>query len=380
VKILIDAFPLLAPKSGVGYYTWHLLNALAKLYASQDDFIYFYGRRFSRSIAERPPALDAVTRSTLKKIFKNPYRFTQPVKEMVFRIGSHMLKPDIYHETNYVLLPYRGTQVVTVFDLSILRYPETHPAGRVTFFNDYFQKRLPAAHHILSISEFTRQELISLMNINPGMITVAPLAPPPGFRCPAQEEIGWFKKDKHLPEKYLLYLGNLEPRKNLVMLIKAYEQFVSRAGSTAPPLVLAGEPTWLSEPLFDEVRTRNLDSRVIFPGYVAEEELPFWYAGASAFLYPSRYEGFGLPLIEAMAVGTPVLAANAASLPEVAGDAAVLLPPDDTEAWSRAMQRILDPDGEAVQLSEKGLARAELFSWEQCARITHGVYEKMVSV
>jgi len=379
VKILIDAFPLLAPKSGVGYYTWHLLTALKNLYASQDDFIYFYGRRFSRDIADRPPALDAVTRTTLKKLFKDPYRFTQPIKELVFRIGSHILKPDIYHETNYVLLPYSRPSVVTVFDMSILRHPETHPAGRVRFFNDYFQKRLPAAHHILSISEFTRQELISLMNIDPAKITVTPLAPPPNFSCPGQEELSQFIHEKQLPEKYLLYLGNLEPRKNLVMLIKAYELFVSRTNGTIPPLVLAGEPTWLSEQIFDEVRSRKLESHVIFPGYVPEHELPFWYAGATTFLYPSLYEGFGLPLVEAMAVGTPVLAAHAGSLPEVAGDAALLLPPHDPDAWADALCLILENDEQAMALRAKGLERAAGFSWEHCARITHRVYEKVLT-
>ena len=380
VKILIDAFPLLAPKSGVGYYTWYLLNALHDLYSRQDDVIYFYGRRFSRSLAQRPPAFDAITRSALKKCFKNPYRFTQPLKEIIFRFGSRCLKPDLYHETNYVLLPWHGPQVVTVFDMSILRFPETHPEGRVRFFNDYFQKRLNAANHILSISEFTKSEMIHFLGIDPDMITVTPLAPPTNFQTPSAQQVATFRLAKKLPARYLLYLGNLEPRKNLVMLVQAYARFTKRLGDKAPPLVLAGEPTWLSEPLFDAIRSLSIENQLILPGYVPEHELALWYAGASLFLYPSLYEGFGLPVIEAMQVGTPVIAADTASLPEVAGTAAVLLDPHDTVAWSDAMARLLTDPDERRRLSAAGRDRAGAFSWERCARITHSVYQQVLAV
>ena len=152
MKILINAFPLLAPKSGVGYYAYHLLHALRRLYGVADQYMYFYGRRFSREIAERPPAFDAATRRVLKQLFENPYRLTQPLKELLFRCAAPWIGADVYHETNYVLLPYRGRQVVTVFDLSIKRYPETHPASRVKFFNAYFDRRLGNADHIIAIS------------------------------------------------------------------------------------------------------------------------------------------------------------------------------------------------------------------------------------
>ncbi len=377
MKVLIDAFPLNAPKSGVGYYTYHLLHALRRAYAGEDDFLYFYGRRFSRRIAERPPALDAAARRTLKTLFANPYKLTQPIKEILFRVGARTAKPDVYHETNYVLLPFRGPQVVTVFDLSVKRFPETHPSGRVRFFNKYFDQRLPRADHILAISEFTKQELVEIMGVAPGKITVSPLAPPASFPVPASEEIERFRHKRQLPEDFFLYLGNLEPRKNLVLLLRAYEQLVARHSGSAPALVLAGEPTWLSESIFDEVDSLGLRDHVVLPGYVPEAELPLWYGSALAFVYPSLYEGFGLPLVEAMAVGTPVLAARAASLPEVAGDAAILLPTDDVDAWTNAMDELAQSPEKREFLRERGLARAALYSWEQCAEITHNVYEKV---
>ncbi len=141
-------------------------------------------------------------------------------------------------------------------------------------------------------------------------------------------------------------------------------------------LILAGEQTWLSKPVIQEINNLNLENSVFLPGYVNEKDLPLWYASALAFLYPSKYEGFGLPVIEAMATGTPVITSNVASLPEVAGDAAILIQPDDIDSWADSMTEIANSNEMREKLVNSGLARAETFSWEKCARITHDVYEK----
>ena len=376
MKILLDAFPLNAPKSGVGYYTYHLLKALSKIYQNEDEFIYFYGRRFSKNIIDRPATVDAATRKTLKALFRDPYRITQPIKELIFKFGAKRINPDIYHDTNYVLLPYSGRQVVTVFDMSIKRFPETHPAGRVKFFNEYFDKRIPKADHILSISEFTKNELIEIMGISPDKITVTPLAQPENFYRPSFRQIQKFKKDNQLPDNYFLYLGNIEPRKNLITLIQAFKHFSDSNHNIK--LILAGSQTWLSETVIQEIKNLNLENSVFMPGYVNEKDLPLWYASALAFVYPSKYEGFGLPVIEAMATGTPVITSNVSSLPEVAGDAAILIPPDDIDSWASSMSAIANPSKMREKLISSGLARAETFSWEKCARMTHDVYEKVI--
>jgi len=377
VKILLDAFPLNAPKSGVGYYTYHLLKALSNIYQNEDEFIYFYGRRFSKNIIERPATVDAATRKTLKALFRNPYRITQPIKELIFKFGAKKINPDIYHDTNYVLLPYSGRQVVTVFDMSIKRFPETHPAGRVKFFNEYFDKRIPNADHILSISEFTKNELIEIMGISPDKITVTPLAQPESFYRPSISQIKKFKKSHQLPENYFLYLGNIEPRKNLISLIQAFKNFSNTNHNVK--LILAGSQTWLSEPVIQEIKNHNLEKSVLLPGYVNENDLPLWYASALAFVYPSKYEGFGLPVIEAMATGTPVITSNVSSLPEVAGNAAILIPPDDIDGWANSMSAIANSSEMREKLINSGLARAATFSWEKCARMTHEVYEKILT-
>jgi alpha-1,3-rhamnosyl/mannosyltransferase len=375
VKILINAFPLLAPKSGVGYYTYHLAHALQRRYGAQDEYVYFYGRRFRRDILERAPAIDAAARRTLRRLMADPYRITQPLKELVFRAGIRLIKPELYHETNYVLLPFRGPQVVTVFDLSILRHPETHPRGRVRFFTDYFGPRLEQADHILVISEFTRRELQSLLGVAEERITVTHLAPPAGFARPSAAEVQRFRTRRGLPDEFILYLGNLEPRKNLLLLLEAYAAL--RARGPAPPLVLAGEPTWLSEPIFDAIKSAGLEAEVLTPGYVPEEELALWYAAATVFVYPSRYEGFGLPVVEAMAVGTPCIIADATSLPEVGGDAAIRVAPDDTEGWAAGMAALVESEERRAALREAGRVRAGQFTWDRCATLTHGVYERV---
>lgn len=377
MRVLINAFPLLAPKSGVGYYAYHLTRALAAEYGSVDDYVYFYGRRFSREIVARPPAFEVRARKVLKSLLRDPYVVTQPLKEWFFVRGARKWQADVYHDLNYILMPYEGPQVVTVFDLSVKRYPETHPATRVRFFNKYFDARLPGATRILAISAFTKRELMELMGVAAERIVVTPLAPPEGFARPAKETIEEFRRRRGLPREFILYLGNLEPRKNLSRLVRAYRRLREWEGEV-PPLVLAGEATWLSEGLFEEIRDLGLEGEVLRPGYVAEEELALWYGAATMFVYPSRYEGFGLPVVEAMAAGVPVIAADIEVMREVAGDAARLVAVDDEERWAIAMAELLNAPALRAELVHRGLARAAQYSWRRCAQQTRAAYEQAI--
>jgi len=248
----------------------------------------------------------------------------------------------------------------------------------VRFFNAYFDRRLPRADHILAISEFTKRELCTLMNVAPERVTVTHLAPPAGFARASDDALQAFRLRRKLPPAFFLYLGNLEPRKNLVMLVRAYARLRRRHGADLPPLALAGEATWLSDDLFSTIAAEQLERQIILPGYVPEDELPLWYSAATLFVYPSLYEGFGLPVIEAMAAGTPVIAADAASLPEVAGDAAVVLPPADEEQWAAAIERLWQTPAERARWRAAGLRRAAQFTWDACAVRTHRVYEEVV--
>ncbi|MBO7543277.1 glycosyltransferase family 4 protein [bacterium] len=371
MRVLFDAFPLLAPKSGVGYYTLNLLKAMSREYP-EDDHVYFYGRRFSREILEAAPSFDAGVRKVLKKCFPKPYRITQPIKEFFFKHGAPKIGADIYHEMNYVPLPYSGPQVVTVFDMSLIRYPETHPKDRRAYFESYFAKRLKNASHFITISEFSKKELVDLYGVPEEKVTTIYLGgleftePNPDFKG-------------GLPEKYFLYLGNLEPRKNLPMLLRAYAA-ARRKEKDLPKLVLAGSPTWLSDEIFAAIRENDLSDHVIAKGYVPLDDLPHYYRNATAFLFPSKYEGFGLPVLEAMGEGAPVAVSDSTSLPEVVGDAGLLLPCDDESSWTKAMLDLFYDEELRAKLSSAALERSKLFSWGRCARETRKVYEKTLSL
>jgi glycosyltransferase involved in cell wall biosynthesis len=178
-----------------------------------------------------------------------------------------------------------------------------------------------------------------------------------------------------LPEQFVLFLGTLEPRKNIGRLIASYAALRERRGGGATPkLVIAGGKGWFYENLFAEVSQRGLEDDVLFTGFVPSEELVWWYRSALMFVYPSLFEGFGLPVLEALACGTPVITSNASSLPEVAGDAALLVDPHDTESLVSAMQRLLNDSELRAALSEAGVRQARLFPWSRTAAGTAAVY------
>jgi glycosyltransferase involved in cell wall biosynthesis len=188
------------------------------------------------------------------------------------------------------------------------------------------------------------------------------------------EQVAEFRQKHGLPKRYILYLGTLEPRKNLVTLLKAY------AALTDPDvhLVLAGGKGWLCEDIFAEVSALGLEERVHFPGYLSDMSLPLWYNAAEAFAYVSWYEGFGLPVLEAMACGTPTVASNTTSLPEVAGDAALLVPPDDVEAIREALKRCLSDQPLRTRLQHAGREQAAAFTWDKTAERTVALYKTVL--
>jgi glycosyltransferase involved in cell wall biosynthesis len=199
----------------------------------------------------------------------------------------------------------------------------------------------------------------------------------PAFRPIADAtELARIRARYALPDRFILYLGTIEPRKNLVMLLDAYEMLRTR-DEAAPPLVLAGRPGWRCEPVLRRGRERGLEGQVRFTDWVADDDLPAIVNAAAAFVYPSLYEGFGLPPLEAMACGTPVLCSNTSSLPEVVGDGGLLLDPHDARAWAAALARVLSDECLRADLRARGLAQARQFSWERTARETLAVYHSL---
>jgi glycosyltransferase involved in cell wall biosynthesis len=193
----------------------------------------------------------------------------------------------------------------------------------------------------------------------------------------APEVAANFRRQKGLPDRFVLYLGTLEPRKNVGMLVRAYAA-LRQQGSVDHALVLAGARGWHYEPIFQLVRDLDLEAHVRFPGFVPVEEQALWYSSAAVFAFPSLYEGFGLPLLEAMACGTPVVASRASSLPEVVGDAGVLVDPSDVDGLSVTLRDLLEDEGRRRAFSESGLRRSRLFSWRRTATETVRVYREVL--
>jgi len=266
--------------------------------------------------------------------------------------------------------------VVSIMDLAYIRYPHVHPRGRRLYLTALTQFTVRRARAVIAISNFTRDEVERLLHIPTERIHVTYPGVDGRFRPYPPDQIATFRRQRCLPNRYLLYVGNLEPRKNLPRLVEAYAQIEQ----LDIPLVLAGARGWGYADLFQRVEALELAGQVLFPGFVPPEELPLWYNGATALVFPSIYEGFGLPPLEAMACGTPVLTSNASSLPEVVGEAGLQVPPDDVDALAAALQQLVQDTELRAELGRRGLKRARRFTWERMAQETAALYQRVLEV
>lgn len=282
---------------------------------------------------------------------------------------------DLYHALAFVS-PFILTKpsVVTVYDLSFLRYPQVLSASRRLYLRLFTALSCRRARRVIAISHSTARDVQVSFGIPAENIDVAV----PGYDANAykpllSEQISAFRLSKNLPERFWLFLGTLEPRKNLPMLLQAY---AGLRPSERLPLVLAGGKGWDYEPIFAAIDRLQLNAQVHLPGYIPVEELPLWYNSAELFVYPSVYEGFGLPVLEAMACGTPVIVSDASSLPEVAGSTGLCLPPQDVRAWTNGLRRAGSDAEWRQRESTRGLEQAARFSWIETARQTITSYQK----
>lgn len=287
------------------------------------------------------------------------------------------LKPDLHHGMAFSLPPgWKGPSVVTIYDLSFKAFPDRLSRSRRFYLETITADSIRRASRILTISHFIRNEISSHYHIAPDRVDVAYPGVSPQFKVMAEGEIRSFKERRSLPEQYLFYLGTLEPRKNLTMLVRAYA--ASRLKGQIP-LILAGGRGWMTATLFSLIDSLKLTNDVLLPGYVSDDEIALWYNAAEAVVFPSVYEGFGMPVTEAMACGKPVLVSYSSSLPEAAGDAGILLPADDPAAWTEAMERICHNAELRADLAQKGLAHSSHFTWAETAAQVVASYDKCLS-
>lgn len=363
VTLCVDA--LEPHPGGIGRYTWQLCKGLA----ARDDIsrlsFFVHGR-----LIDDPERL---LRGERVRRGRGPIRFHRKIR------AARALRSSLVHGPNYFLPSAAPTGVITVHDLSVFLHPETHPLGRVKMFEREFRSSLYRSAHIITDTKTIRDELIEAFGVAPQSVSAIPLGVDPTFRPHGDGELRSALAQWGLTSgNYGLCVSALQPRKKVRELIRAWSELPVSLRN-AFPLVLAGSSGWRNDELRTEIEAAERAGWLRNLGFVEEGRLPALYAGASLFIYPSIYEGFGLPPIEAMASGVPVLVAKRSCLPEVCADAARYVDPDDSAAFAATIGECLTDASWRSETTCRGLERAAEFTWERCIKDTVAVYHKVTN-
>lgn len=366
MRIGIDGRYIADHYPGIGRYTFSLVEALSRLAADATFVVALQpGQPNSRY------DLDQLAARPNVRLAPFPLSPRSPLEQVRWPQAARHWALDVFHAP-YFCMPYAlpCPSVVTIYDLIPLVFPQGFSAAQRLSFRLMVALAVRRARAVIAVSAATRADLLRYFKLSPDRVHVTPLAADASFYPRPPAEVAAVRARYGLPDAYVLYMGINKPHKNLPRLIEAYAKI-----GAAPPLVLAGR----EDPRYPEARRQaevlGLGGRVVFPGDIAGADLPALYSGASLFVFPSLYEGFGLPPLEAMACGTPVVCSNRASLPEIVGDAALTFDPYDVDAIASALRRALDDAGLRADLRARGLARAAQFSWDHTAQETFKIYQ-----
>jgi glycosyltransferase involved in cell wall biosynthesis len=374
VHIAIDYTPAVRQRAGIGRYTRDLVAALAEIDRSNRYTLFCVGDAPQDS--EWPENFTVrVSNLPSRWLTAGWYKLKLPVPVERFTGDC-----DLFHSPDFTLPPLRAARgVVTVHDLSFLRLPQYADPGLRGHLNRSVPEAVNRAVRVLADSENTRKDLGELLDIPPEKVSVVTPGVSQHFR-PVRDSVrlNEVRARYNLPEWFILFVGTIEPRKNLARLISAFGQLRRQTG-LPHALVLAGSPGWLYQEIYDQVGKEGLAEHVIFPGFVADADLPALYTLADLLAFPSLYEGFGIPPLEAMACGTPVVASNNSSLPEAVGAAALLIDPEDVGGMADAMARVLGDANLRARLSDLGRAQAARFTWRSAAEKLLQAYDLAAS-
>ena len=370
MHIAIDAHSVGAKLGGNETYAVNLIEALAEIDQSNHYTLY----------VTKPEAIERFTNRWANFSVRQTLPHTPLVRiplTLVRELRRHPV--DVLH-VQYTAPPFAPCPVVsTIHDLAFEHLPETF--NRRSWMQLRFTVRRTArrAAHIITVSEYSRQDISKTYGIAPEQITVTPEAAAPHFApVTTESELKRVRKSYGIQRDYILSLCSIQPRKNLVRLIEAYSDLrQAHQDVPLPQLVLAGKKGWLESEIFRSAERSPFKSDILFTGYVPENDLPALYSAAICFAYPSYFEGFGLPVLEAMQCGTPVIAANRTSLPEIVGDTGILFDPFSKEELSRALALLVNDASVRDSLRLQGIERAKGFNWSITARSTLQVYEEI---
>ena len=368
----INATSLLSPRTGIGQYVYCLGKELGKL--GSIDPRYFYGHGWSNQLREEPIENIVAVKARIRRFIPRAYVVSRVLTQARFTAGLLRSPVDLYHDPNYLAYRFRGPTVITVHDISWIRHPETHPKDRLDAMDRYFPRSLEQAVAILTDCEFVKQELVDVFGVSPAKVRPVLLGVSSAFRPHAELECRAALSEHALEYgRYFLSVGTLEPRKNISTLVDAFSKLPAEIQMRCP-LVMVGMRGWLTSAIEAKLRPLVDKGVVRLLGYVRDEHMPLIYNGALAFAFPSLYEGFGLPPLEAMACGVPVIVSSSSSLPEVVGNAGVSVEPMDVDAISAAMRQVFEDKRFASDLSQRGLVRSANFTWRRTAEETTRVY------
>lgn len=371
MHIGIDGIPLATPKTGIGHYTFELARSLAR-FAPDDEF---------ELVAPVPISLNAENESDELQApnLRAVHTPLNALRRRWWTIGLPLYvrqnKLTLFHGTNYNLpLWNRCPTVVTIHDLSLLLHADTHQEHLVRRARMRLPTMTRIATRIITDSESVKREICEHLGVASEKITAVPLAPRRAFRPVGPAEARTARHRLGVEDDFILFVGTLEPRKNLMTLVRAFDELL-RTTDLRPQLVIAGPKGWLTEDLFAHVE-QSAHKRIVFTGYVSDEDLCALYSSCLVSIYPSLYEGFGLPPLEAMACGAPVITSRIPVIMETVGTAARLIEPSDVRELTATLVELLTNPGARAQLSASGLQRATEFTWERTAQMTLEVYRE----
>jgi alpha-1,3-rhamnosyl/mannosyltransferase len=399
MKVLYNAIQLIPPLTGIGVYSKHIAEQVALL-DGVEEVQFFLGGKCGQleELFESAPAPHLASgrklplhkkiqhalllRYSLREALNGIYHYipvlngpvTRALEQLESRQRIESTKEHLYHETNFVLKPHKGPKVVTVHDLSIHRYPEYHPKDRVAFMTKGMKRTMEKADQIITVSEFVKNEVIEHYSLDSDIVTAVPNAVDDAYRPRTEQQCGEYLRKYHLEyQRYLLIVGSVEPRKNLSLLLDSYRDLPDDTKATYP-LIHIGPSGWKNTEIQSKANDLAASGCFRSLGYVEQSDLPYLLSGAAGLAFPSVYEGFGLPALEAIASGVPLLSSCTSALPEVIGEAGILIDPYSRTEITSGLSRLLDRGKPVEKMIEVGLARAKHFSWARTAKETYDVY------
>ncbi len=377
MRIGIDAHAIGARQGGNETYIRSLIKSLAEI---DGDNLYTIYLANAGAAAQWREGFANRYKNFSVRLLPPPTPLVRVPVYLTYELFRHPV--DVLH-VQYTAPPFcRMPVVVTIHDLAFERMPETFTRRGSFQLKLTVRRTAKKAARIATVSEYSRQDLLSIYKLPPEKVVVtyngveSHFTPEPEIRNEPQE----IRSRYGIARDFLLAVGSLQPRKNLIRLIRAYSKLRSERPDFTPQLVIVGRKLWLTHEIFDEVKKHRWADDVILTGYVADEDLPALYRAARAFVYPSLFEGFGLPPLEAMACGTPVITSGVSSLPEITGDAALLIDPNDEQTLANAMIEIVSNDRLRAELREKGIGQAKKFTWRDAAEKTLRLYQEAYAI